>query len=147
KTSLAEYRSRQGLGSITVPNIAGSNQLVLMMGRVGTAGSVDVVDALDADQHDLERFVTGFGLRDTSRLDAAPNVFGDSLALASVIKPKPVRTLEPHAESVSNRPSNNYAVRVLARAEPTIGALPKVDERLPQGADSPTLLAHNLIEM
>jgi hypothetical protein len=146
KTSLAEYRSRQGLGSITVPNIAGSDQLVLMMGRVGTAGSIDVVDVLDADQNDLERFVTEFGLRDTSLLDDSLNVFGDSLALASVIKHEPVVTIEPQGKAPIISPSNNYEVGVVVRAEPKNGALPKVNERLHLVDVSRSLLAHNLIE-
>ena len=114
------YKDKKALSTVTVDAPATSTGFVLMMGRVGDDGAVDVVEVMDADADAIFSLTKDEALKDVSGMPATLNFLGDTLAYLKVFGTSgtPVVTVEPGGAEICISLDKNEDASVVIKVRP-----------------------------
>ena len=149
--STDEYRNRKKIGSAMGRSVPTRDGFVLLLGRTIADGSeasrnIDVIDVLETDHKEVDRYVSTHALKDTSPVGATINLLGDTLELASVIKGTPVTTVEQGGDVLTVSLGSDFDASVVVRAKPKNGALPGFAQRATLGTKGREWFEKNVSE-
>lgn len=115
------YNTRDNFGSIDVEISTGEGDYVLMMGRVGSAGKVDVIEMMEMDSDTIIRLVKDKALEDVSSVPDTLNLFADSLGFLNVFrgnKDAPVISVDKGGDAINISMDNTKNASIIVTAKP-----------------------------